>query len=87
MAYASGQGPDVEAAVARFRETGVARVTVAPYLLAPGMFADRIRGSAAAAGARCAEVLSDHPAVVDLVLERVRGAAGQGHRPHPRAAA
>lgn len=91
VAYASGQGPDVEAAVARFREIGVARVTVAPYLLAPGMFADRIRESAAAAGARCAEVLSDHPAVVDLVVERVReadsGAAGQVHLARPRAAA
>ena len=91
VAYASGQGPDVEAAVARFRETGVSRVTVAPYLLAPGMFADRIRESASAAGARCTEVLSDHPAVVELVVERVReaerGAAGRVHLAGPRAAA
>lgn len=80
VAYASGQGPDVASAVARFTEAGASRVTVVPYLLAPGMFADRIRTAAAAAGAAGAEVLSDHPAVVDLVLERVRQAGLEDER-------
>ncbi|SDB83086.1 Sirohydrochlorin ferrochelatase [Raineyella antarctica] len=77
VAYASGEGPDVPSAVATFMDAGVARVTVAPYLLAPGMFADRVRTAASAAGARCAEVLADHPAIIDLVVERVLGAAAR----------
>lgn len=80
VAYASGQGPDVASAVARFTGTGASRVTVAPYLLAPGMFADRIRTTAIEAGAECAEVLGDHPAVVDLVLQRVGEALGRAGR-------
>lgn len=81
VAYASGGGPDIPAAVARFRDAGAARVAVVPYLLAPGLFDARIREAAEAAGARCGEVLADHPAVVDLVVERVRAvAAAAPHR-------
>ncbi len=80
VAYASGGGPDVASAVALFRQAGVARVTVAPYLLSPGYFADRIRADAEQAGTACAAVLADHPAIVDLIVERVR-AVGRPARP------
>lgn len=70
VAYATGQGPDVGAAIEAFRKAGADRVTVVPYLLAPGMFADRAVTAARHAGAACAEVLGDHPALVDLVVER-----------------
>lgn len=48
---------------------------VAPYLLAPGHFADRCRDEARAARAGVvADVIGAHEAVVDLVVERVRSA-------------
>ncbi len=46
---------------------------VSPYLLADGHFADRVRGSCAAAGA-VAEVLGPHGALRDLVVRRFREA-------------
>jgi sirohydrochlorin ferrochelatase len=42
---------------------------VSPYLLAPGHFHDRCRD--AAADGLVADVIGSHPAVVDLVVERV----------------
>jgi sirohydrochlorin ferrochelatase len=50
-AYVSPAGPDPETAVTRLREAGARRVVVASYLLAPGLFADRIRDVSLAAGA------------------------------------
>jgi sirohydrochlorin ferrochelatase len=47
----STAGPDPATAVARLREAGARRVVVASYLLAPGLFADRIRDASLAAGA------------------------------------
>ena len=47
MAFGSAAAPDVPAAVAAARAGGADRVAIAPYLLAPGHFADRL----AAAGA------------------------------------
>jgi sirohydrochlorin ferrochelatase len=44
-------GPDPATAVMRLREAGARRVVVASYLLAPGLFADRIRDASLAAGA------------------------------------
>jgi sirohydrochlorin ferrochelatase len=63
-AYASAAGPSPAAAVADLLREGAPRVAVATYLLAPGLFADRIRHAALAAGAAavspalgaCAEV-------------------------------
>ncbi|WP_194793162.1 sirohydrochlorin chelatase [Raineyella fluvialis] len=75
VAYASGAGPTVTEAVRDLREAGGRRVTVAPYLLAPGFFADRIRTAAQDSGATVAEVLGEHPGVVDLVVRRVTEAA------------
>lgn len=50
-AYASGAAPHPAAAVTRLYEAGARRVVVASYLLAPGLFADRIRETSLAAGA------------------------------------
>jgi sirohydrochlorin ferrochelatase len=59
--------------VAAARAAGADRVTIAPYLLTPGHFADRL----AAAGADLvAEPLGAHPAVVDLVLDRAASTQG-----------
>ncbi len=66
-AFASAGDPSVEAAVAALRRRGAPRVAVASYLLAPGLFADRL----AAAGADVAsKPLGDAPEVAGLVLAR-----------------
>ncbi|WOP18204.1 sirohydrochlorin chelatase [Raineyella sp. LH-20] len=71
VAYASGAGPEVAEAVATLRASGARRVTVVPYLLAPGFFADRIAAAAGPAGATTAAVLGDHPQVTGLVARRI----------------
>jgi len=71
VAYVSGAGPDVPAAVEYLRQTGADRVCVAPYLLAPGRFSRLVTDLAAAAGATTvAPVLGSHRLVRDLVLLR-----------------
>jgi len=68
VGFGSAPAPDVPTAVAAARATGAHRVAIAPYLLAPGHFADRL----ATAGADLvAEPLGVHPAVIELVLDRV----------------
>jgi sirohydrochlorin ferrochelatase len=66
-AFASAAGPTVEEAVAALRGRGAPRVAVASYLLAPGLFADRIR---AAGGDVTSAPLGDAPEVAELVLAR-----------------
>jgi len=64
-------GPDPATAVTRLREAGARRVVVASYLLAPGLFADRIRDASLAAGAAAVSpVLGAAPEVADVVLDR-----------------
>ena len=73
VGFGSAAAPDVPAAVAAARLAGADRVAIAPYLLAPGHFADRL----AAAGADLvAEPLGPHPAVVELVLNRAWSTLG-----------
>ena len=50
-AYASAASPTPAQAVAALLRDGARRVVVASYLLAPGVFADRIRDASLAAGA------------------------------------
>jgi sirohydrochlorin ferrochelatase len=70
-AYASAAAPDPAAAVMALREAGARRVVVASYLLAPGLFADRIAESSLAAGAAAVgPVLGARPEVADVVLDR-----------------
>lgn len=75
VAYASTSQPTVTQAVTDLVRSGFANVAVAPYLLAPGLFADQVRAEALASGARyVADVLGAHDALVDLVLLRYREA-------------
>jgi len=70
-AYASVVGPTPAQAVAELREAGARRVVVASYLLAPGLFADRIRDASLAAGAAAVSpVLGAAPEVADVLLDR-----------------
>jgi sirohydrochlorin ferrochelatase len=71
-AFGSTAAPDVRTAVAAARP---GRVAIAPYLLAPGFFTDRL----AEVGADLvAAPLGAHPAVVDLVLHRYNEASTGG---------
>ena len=87
-AYASAVGPaaagsqgntDPGQAVAELLRAGARRVVVASYLLAPGLFADRIRDASLAAGAAAVSPAllpwppaagGAAPEVADVVLER-----------------
>ena len=68
---ASGQ-PSVEDAVAQLRERTRGSVAVASYLLAPGLFHDRLAKSGAD---WVTAPIGDHPAVAALVIDRYRTAA------------
>jgi sirohydrochlorin ferrochelatase len=64
-------GPRVGDAVATLRAEGAARVAVASWLLAPGLFQRTLDGS----GADVVSVpLADHDAVINLVVARFRAA-------------
>jgi sirohydrochlorin ferrochelatase len=82
-AYASAASPTPAQAVAGLRRAGAPRVVVASYLLAPGMFADRVRERSLAAGAQAVSpALGAAPEVADLVLERyLRVTGGRFRRP------
>jgi len=70
-AYASAAGPSPAAAVADLLLAGAPRVAVATYLLAPGLFADRIRHAALAAGAAAVSpALGACAEVADVLLDR-----------------
>jgi sirohydrochlorin ferrochelatase len=70
-AYASAAGPSPAEAVTGLLRDGAPRVVVATYLLAPGLFADRIRHAALAAGASAVSpALGACAEVADVMLER-----------------
>jgi sirohydrochlorin ferrochelatase len=70
-AYASAAGPTPGQAVAALLRGGAPRVVVATYLLAPGLFADRIRDASLAAGAAAVSgPLGAAPEVADVLLQR-----------------
>jgi sirohydrochlorin ferrochelatase len=70
-AYASAADPSPAAAVTGLLQAGVPRVVVATYLLAPGLFADRIRTSSLAAGATAVSpALGACAEVADVLLDR-----------------
>jgi sirohydrochlorin ferrochelatase len=74
-AYASASEPTPEQEVRRLVEAGAPRVVVAPYLLAPGYFADKIRTTTLAAGAEVvADVLGAAPELATVLLERYKQA-------------
>jgi len=68
-------------AVTGLLRAGAPRVLVATYLLAPGLFADRIRASALAAGAAAVSpALGALPEVAEVLLDRYQEAATLGRR-------
>ncbi|GII27378.1 sirohydrochlorin chelatase [Planotetraspora mira] len=70
-AFASAATPTPEQEVARLRRAGAPRIVVAPYLLAPGHFADKVERDTLHAGADVvAGVLGPAPELVTVVLER-----------------
>jgi sirohydrochlorin ferrochelatase len=74
-AYASAADPDPAAAVAGLLRAGARRVVVASYLLAPGVFADRIRDMSLAAGAAAVSpALGASAEVADVILDRYQEA-------------
>lgn len=80
-AYASAAAPVPGEAVARLLRAGASRVVVAPYLLAPGYFADKVSREALAAGAeRVSGVLGPAPELAELVVIRHAQAVRQAER-------
>lgn len=74
VGFAASAAPRVDALVAGLRAAGEERVAVATWLLAPGVFADRV----AACGADVVSVpLGTHPGVVDTILARYERALAQ----------
>ncbi|WNE99459.1 sirohydrochlorin chelatase [Streptomyces luomodiensis] len=70
-AFASASLPRTEDAVRALRAEGVARVAVAPYVIAPGRLPDRIARGAEAAGADIlSDVLGPAPELARLLLHR-----------------
>jgi sirohydrochlorin ferrochelatase len=70
-AYASAAEPSPATAVAGLLRDGAPQVVVATYLLAPGLFADRIRQAALAAGAAAVSpALGACVEVADVLLDR-----------------
>ena len=71
VVLASAAGPAPATAVTDLLRDGAPRVVVATYLLAPGLFADRIRQAALAAGAAAVSpALGACAEVVDVLLDR-----------------
>jgi sirohydrochlorin ferrochelatase len=71
MAYAATGTPRVDEAVGTLRRQGAPRVVVSSYLLADGLFQDRLRNSGADL---VADPLGGHPAMVRLVANRFKRA-------------
>jgi sirohydrochlorin ferrochelatase len=71
IAYAATGEPRVADAVAALRARGAHRVVVVSYLLADGLFQDRLRASGADV---VTEPLGTHPGVVRLIASRFRRA-------------
>jgi sirohydrochlorin ferrochelatase len=77
-AYASAARPTPAQAVAALKRAGAPRVVVAPYLLAPGFFADKVRRETLEAGADAvADVLGAAPELAEVLLERYEDALRQ----------
>jgi sirohydrochlorin ferrochelatase len=71
LAYAATGEPSVSDAVAAMRAQGACRIVVASYLLADGLFQDRLRHSGADV---VTAPLGTHPGVVRLIASRFRRA-------------
>jgi sirohydrochlorin ferrochelatase len=75
-AFASAARPTPAEAVAALCDGGATRVAVATYLLAPGLFADKVRDTSLSAGATAVtDVLGAAPELQELVLLRYAAAS------------
>ncbi len=76
--YASAARPTPQEAVTALLRDRASRVVVASYLLAPGLFADRIAAATRAAGAAVVSApLGAAPEVADVLLDRYTEALAQ----------
>jgi sirohydrochlorin ferrochelatase len=78
-AFASGAGPTVADAVAALREQSNQPINVLPWLLAPGVFTDRVAEQAAAATATYVPLpggLIAQPVLVEELERRINDAMG-----------
>ncbi|MFB7722824.1 sirohydrochlorin chelatase [Nocardia sp. NPDC056100] len=73
VAYIATGEPKVPEVVAELRAAGAQRVFIASYLLAHGLFHERLHGAGADG---VAEPIGVHPAIVRLLIDRYRIAAG-----------
>ncbi|MET8799721.1 CbiX/SirB N-terminal domain-containing protein [Nocardia sp. NPDC004568] len=80
-AYVATGAPRVPEVVTQLRESGQERVFIASYLLARGLFHERLH-QAGATGV--AEPIGVHPAVVRLIADRYRSAARDAGRARVR---
>jgi sirohydrochlorin ferrochelatase len=71
LAYAATGTPRVADAVSRLRQDGARRIVIASYLLADGLFQDRLREGGADL---VADPLGGHPAMVRLIANRFKRA-------------
>jgi sirohydrochlorin ferrochelatase len=71
-AFASAARPTVDEAIAALAARTGGPVAVASYLLAPGVFHDRLRASGARWAGWVSDPLGDHPAVAGQILDRFR---------------
>lgn len=78
--YVCAARPTVAEAVLELRAQGAEHVAVASYLLAPGLFTDRL----ASCGAEVVTApLSPHPALADIVLRRYDEGSAQSQAARP----
>ena len=77
-AFASAARPTVDEAVSLLASLTGQPVAVATYLLAPGLFHDRLR---LGAGRWVTAPIGDHPVAAELVLDSFRAAAGLDEAP------
>jgi sirohydrochlorin ferrochelatase len=78
-AYASAAGPRPDEAVSALLAGAPGPVVVATYLLAPGLFADKIREAGLRAGAAAVSpALGAAPEIADVILERYLAAVPAG---------
>ena len=76
--FATAARPTVDEAVAFLADVTGQPVAVAAYLLAPGLFHDRLRLST---GTWVSGPIGDHPVVGELILDRFRDTAGAAGAP------
>ncbi|WP_433683144.1 sirohydrochlorin chelatase [Nocardia sp. CA-119907] len=79
IGYVATGAPRVPEVVAELRESGAQRVFIASYLLAHGLFQQRLHDAGADG---VAEPIGVHPAVVRLIADRYRTAARELMRPN-----